>query len=280
MEYSSLFKQYRDQSPEEIFAHFPYNGSAGKSWDAPFLFLAKKSKTPTAWNFKDKAFRDLPKYQGQQVPILTNYLNYTFKRVLEQGKVVYNDDSTQCCFNTGLQTKYGKDIFAIFNRSDKVDTPDWVFSSWEDSYSEKLSGFPGCPDIATYIEDASDLVFDVRLGIDPNISHIVTKNIERFPEVLRNNETMAVNALLGSIQTLRDKVRRNYKIAVPHWYEHKLQLLLPLVLTGNEDKPDLALVVDKDKNRGIYRGKTVLTLDQAYIDARIITSPDSDWLNP
>lgn len=71
-----------------------------------------------------------------------------------------------------------------------------------------------------------------------------------------------------------------YKIAIPHWYDHKIQLLLPLVLTGNDNIPDLALVVDKDKNRNIYRGKTVLTLDQAYIDARIITSPDSDWLNP
>ena len=278
MSYTSLFKRYADQNIDEVFAFFPYRKEKGDTWETPYLKLAKMTKSPQAWNFKSEEMQD--KYLNQTCPILTNYLNYTFLRIVEQDKIIESEDGTQCCFNTGLQTTHGKDIFALFFRSTKENTCDWVFSSWEDSYSEKMSNFHPNPDIATYFEDASDLVFDVNLNIDPNIGHIVTKNIERFPEVLRGDETMATNAILGAIQTLKEKIRRNYKIAIPHWYDHKIQLLLPLVLTGNDNTPDLALVVDKDKNRNIYRGKTVLTLDQAYIDARIITSPDSDWLNP
>jgi hypothetical protein len=91
---------------------------------------------------------------------------------------------------------------------------------------------------------------------------------------------MAENIILGSIQTLKEKVKRNYKIAIPHWYENKIQLLLPLVLTNEENIAELAFVVDKDKHRNIYRGKTILTMDMAYIDARLITKPDDDWLTP
>jgi len=58
-----------------------------------------------------------------------------------------------------------------------------------------------------------------------------------------------------------------------------MQLLLPLNLTS-ENEADLALVADKDKDRHIYRIRTVLTMDMAYVDARLITRPDREWLNP
>ena len=136
------------------------------------------------------------------------------------------------------------------------------------------------PEIATYIEDANDLVFDTKIEIDTNLTHIVEQNIARFPSVLQGNSKMAENILLGSIQELKEKVKRNYKIAIPHWYEGKIQLLLPLVLTNEENLAELAFVIDKDKQRNIYRGKTILTMDMAYIDARLITKPDDDWLTP
>jgi hypothetical protein len=56
-------------------------------------------------------------------------------------------------------------------------------------------------------------------------------------------------------------------------------LLLPLYLTSDVEA-DLAFVADKDKAGKVYRIKTVLTMDQAYIDARLICRPDREWLNP
>jgi hypothetical protein len=41
-----------------------------------------------------------------------------------------------------------------------------------------------------------------------------------------------------------------------------------------------ALVADKDKARHIYRIRTVLTMDVAHLDARFITRPDREGLNP
>lgn len=75
------------------------------------------------------------------------------------------------------------------------------------------------------------------------------------------------------------RVRRNYRTAVPFWYptQKRVQLLLPLALTDRE-RVDLALVVSKEGTR--YRGHTVLTMAMAYGNARLLTRPDSDWLRP
>lgn len=100
-----------------------------------------------------------------------------------------------------------------------------------------------------------------------------------MPDILRDNKTLAIAAIQGSIQILKEKVIRNYKIAIPHWYRGAIQLLLPLNLTS-EHEADLALVAEKDQESNLYRIKTALTMDMAYMDARLITRPDREWLNP
>jgi hypothetical protein len=100
-----------------------------------------------------------------------------------------------------------------------------------------------------------------------------------LPESLKSNNRTALLALKGSIESLKDKVFRNYKVAIPHWYGNRIQLLLPLYLTS-EAIADNALIVDKDMRSRMYLARTILTMDMAYIDARIITRPDREWLNP
>ena len=56
-----------------------------------------------------------------------------------------------------------------------------------------------------------------------------------------------------------------------------MSLLLPLDLTDDE-RPDVALVVELVES-GAYLGQTILTMNMAYNNARLISRPDSDWLN-
>nr|WP_197714770.1 DUF3825 domain-containing protein [Maliibacterium massiliense] len=279
--YKSLFKKYKDQGEEEIFAAFRYNGAAGETWETPFEPLGEgRICQQESWNFVNERLRQ--QYAFQKYPILTNYLNYTFLRLQDQGRIAYSADGDKACFNTGLQTEEEKDIYATFFRNKaaaQFHAPDWTFFTFAESYSDKLAPFEPLPDIATYIDDPSDLVFDFHLGgIDVNYRHIIVQNRERLPEALQANEQLALLALRGSIQSMLERVRRNYKIAIPHWYDNKIQLLMPLQLVGKS--ADLALVVDKDKERGRYFARTVLTMDMAYIDARLLARPDREWLNP
>jgi predicted Zn-ribbon and HTH transcriptional regulator len=280
MKYESLAKRYYNQDPRKMFGFFPFNSRNGGTWLSPFLRLAEMAKNED-WDFQRPEF----KKADNTLPILVNYLNYTFLRLQQQRKVSFIDD--KACFNTGLQTPDEKDIFAIFSKNRNAlqssRVPDWYFDGWFDSYHSRLSQFRPLPEIASYIEDASDLVFDLSYEIDVNIGHILDDpdNQERLPISLRNERTLAMSAIRGATEFLKQKCIRNYKTAIPFWYpsKSKIQLMLPLSLT-NADHADLALVADKDDNGKMYRIKTALTIDMAYNNARLITRPDREWLNP
>ncbi len=277
MAYRSLMSRYKDQPPDEIFAHFGYLSHEGETWDSPYEKLATLAKSEE-WDFHRSDF----KRPGQRFPILLGYLNYTFLRLQEQDKIAYSRDKDRACFNTGVQTPNEKDIYATFYRNKNArekDQPDWNHFGFFDSYSNRLSDFRPLPGIATFIEDPSELVFDTSCDIEVNYDHLFDDNQDRLPEILRDNRTLAISAIQGSIEILKEKVIRNYKIAIPHWYRGRIQLLLPLHLTS-EHEADLAIVAEKDATARLYRIKTALTMDMAYMDARLITRPDREWLNP
>lgn len=61
---------------------------------------------------------------------------------------------------------------------------------------------------------------------------------------------------------------------MPQFYGGRIQLLLPLCLTG--DKPELALTIQRED--GFYAARTCLTLDMAYNNARLICRPETSWI--
>ena len=83
-----------------------------------------------------------------------------------------------------------------------------------------------------------------------------------------------------SIDLAIKRVRWNYKTAIPSYFPKRdsLSLMLPLCLV-DEEKADIALVVEQTLS-GNYQGQTILTIPQAYIDARLMCRLTSDWLNP
>ena len=122
-------------------------------------------------------------------------------------------------------------------------------------------------------------MFDTNYTFEVNYDHIFNHHPERLPDLLRGYKKLAISAIDGATGHLKQKIIRNYKVAIPHWFDGKIQLLLPLNLMS-ENEADLALVADKDRTARLYRIKTLLTMDMAYVDARLITRPDREWLNP
>ncbi|MDX9776307.1 MAG: DUF3825 domain-containing protein, partial [Petrimonas sp.] len=138
------------------------------------------------------------------------------------------------------------------------------------------SKFSKLAEIASYISDPSDLIYDTKLELRTNIDHIIQDNKERFPVPFDTMDNyMLSNILHGTIEDAKRRVRRNYKTAIPQYYKGKLQLLLPLCLQTKANA-DLALVIEKEND--IYRASTCLTLDMAINNARLIAKPDDEWL--
>lgn len=212
-------------------------------------------------------------------PILTNYVSYTYKRLVEERKIAINSNGQKLCFNTGLVTENQEEIFALFepNRFENA-KQHWYLSGWRQKSSPELSSFPRLPDLAQYYDDPAVLLFDSRLDLRVSIDHIIEENRERFPVPYGTMEAFALrNFLNGALDAAKMRVRRNYKTAIPQYYRGRPQLLLPICLSAPK-VADLALVVERFEDH--YRGATCLTLDMAYNNARQLARPDKDWLQP
>jgi hypothetical protein len=212
-------------------------------------------------------------------PILRNYFTYTYQRVAEEEKILITDDREHCCWNTGLITATQEPIFALFAKNLLPEIPAyWHFWRFARKAERDMTHFAHAPDMAHYFDDPSVLVFDSRKELRVNVEHVVEDNLGRFPEPLQTMTPFGLqNLVKGAIDSAIQRVRRNYKIAIPQYYQNQIQLLLPLSLT-DPVRADMALVVDRFPS--FYRGATCLTLDMAYNNARQLARPDRDWLIP
>ncbi len=212
-------------------------------------------------------------------PVLRNYFTYTYQRVAMERKIAVTADNEHCCFNTGLITVSQEAIYALFGRNQLPGVQAyWHFWRFARAAERDMNRFSHVPDMAHYFDDPSVLVFDSRRELRVNVEHVVADNIARFPAVLQGmNQFGLQNLVKGAVDSAIQRVRRNYKIAIPQYYDGQIQLLLPLSLT-DPLQADMALVIDRLPD--FYRAATCLTLDMAYNNARQLARPDRDWLVP
>ncbi|ELB2920234.1 DUF3825 domain-containing protein [Vibrio parahaemolyticus] len=212
-------------------------------------------------------------------PVLKNYLNYTYKRIAEEQKVSYSENDESACWNTGLITPNHEPIFMMFEKNNIAShNCYWHFKGFFRKGQHQLNDFTALPEMAHYFEEPAHLVYDARLELRPNVEHIVDDNKDRFPPELQHMAGYGLqNFIKGAIDSAVERVKRNYKTAIPQYFNGNIQLLLPLSLT-DPSKADLALVVERFD--GFYRASTCLTLDMAYNNARRLAKPDRDWLQP
>lgn len=237
-----------------------------------------------AENLADKEDWDFSDVGDKKYSILKNYLEFTFKKLQNEKKVVFTTNNQFASFNTGLVTNNLEDIFAFFEQYKNPrpnTTVSWFFKAFlRKSDHQIINNFShSIPDVANFFEKPELLIFNPKCELIPDIDHIIQDNKSRFPQHLQTSNNDALRRqLFGAIDEVKKKVRTNYKLAVPQYYDGKIQLLLPLCLTAGSPNPDLALVAHRMNNT--YSARTCLTLKMAYNNARLIVKPQSDWLKP
>jgi hypothetical protein len=221
-------------------------------------------------------------------PVLHNYIKHTFSKLYfdfetstddNKDKIFVLRDGNCFIFNTGLYDLNWQKIYAYFtpNRNNNLT---WYFEAFLTEYTLRTMGINAFPDRANYFNNMKDLIFDVNYEIIPQYDHIFgdENNNQRIPESIRNN-FMKQQIFDSAIINAKKRIDANYKVAVPQYFDNKIQLLIPLYLTS-PIKPDLALVLTRDDTNKCYLGHTCLTTEWAYNNARLIAKPDSDWLVP
>lgn len=185
-------------------------------------------------------------------------------------------------------------------------------------YGKRLTRyFNPLPQPAEYFRRKEDLLFDLNRPLLSDFDHIIIDNIHRLPLEFLSNQlydypeaarllsdirdhpenrgadydrlrdclegeskwsNRLINRLKDAIELARKQVRWNYKTAIPSYFPtgNSMSLMLPLSLEDDR-VVDTVLVVELTPS-GNYQGQTILTMQQAYIDARLLCRPNSEWL--
>ena len=209
--------------------------------------------------------------------LLYNYVFSVFDLSYTQDLVFVNSDETASVFNTGLMTLNGQDIYGLFQRNNNNNEPHfWCFSGfYKDSARYLMEKFNKLPPFITLFENQSDAYYDCDLDLRKELDHIIDDNYERLPDRIKTLDSETLRLVInGAIDVSLKKIKRNNRLVVPQLYFGNITYLLPIDLLGER----FALAVEKINKQ--YRANTILTLEMAYMQARLVMKPESDWLTP
>ncbi|MDO5337684.1 MAG: DUF3825 domain-containing protein [Eubacteriales bacterium] len=223
---------------------------------------------PEKWSFEGNG----------DLGILKSYLEHTFDRLMEEGKV--KETKAYAIFNTGLFNVYYQPIFAYFVKNIVPNRQPWFLDGFYTDYNLLMMGITELPEKANYFTNPGDLVFDTNLEVVPQYEHIFgdRENLRRLPEHVKSSG-MKIQLFDGALRQTRRMLEADYKTAVPQYYGKAIQLLLPICLQ-TPGRPDLAMACVKTPDGSKYLGRTCLTLPMAYNNARLIAKLDTSWILP
>lgn len=236
---------------------------------------------PESWRFI------APQYemQNKETPILERYIN----RIFKSQAVGYNYAAPAeadsffyirnqfACFHTGLYTPSLKPIYMCFDRN-KYDkrTKTWCFKGFADENSAWLRYVQPLPQSLVSLLRGQMMYFDPNCEIRINTEHILgdEENVARLPEAIRSTWNLPL-LLQTAVEMSRRKAQMDLDAAAVQVFHSQVQYLLPIYMT-RMDQPDMAMALTKMD--GYYLGHTCLTLEMAYVNARLLARPSAGWL--
>lgn len=118
------------------------------------LEMLARMAQPEKWTYK--RIQDKDPYR-----ILRNYIQYTYNRLDEEGKIISSADGKYRCMNTGLLTVYNQEIAAIFAVNEMSGKQPWFFNGFfKETDKFFTTNFSELPPLADYCNNVKDLIYD------------------------------------------------------------------------------------------------------------------------
>ena len=219
--------------------------------------------------------------------VLFSFLERTFERLQMENKIIESESGA--VFNTALGNKFNKDVFAVFKKNEKDASTPYEFDKFAD---ENFVGrtFPDIPEPPDYFYDiekkdrvpSDNLILDTKRKLFADNTHLFDERRSRFPKSWEGFSDVECAANFGNmLEITQARVRRNFRAAVPFYYPglRKIQMLLPVTFSPGTDQEETHALVVARVGAG-YSIETIMPLDWAYKNARLLAKPDrEDWLD-
>lgn len=251
-------------------------------------------------------------------PILYNYLFYTFYRLTKEENKILTTEEFATFNTGLVDKYYEPIFALFKKSKtmrQQWELSDFCIAGQDWAGKTLVRQFIKMPEQANYFSNTADMLYNISVG-EPKLDyqHIIVDHTIRLPlNFLEKNlpenfvveditkmdyqskcsyfkrfgkaleeDTRAFRAIKDRLDAaLRLAIKRvkwNYKTAIPMYFPTRniMSLLLPLALI-DDSKVDISLVTEQTES-GSYLGHTILPLDWAYSNARLVCRPDSDWL--
>lgn len=256
------------------FAYIP-------SWFDQLDTLAQEC-LPEPWRFRNPVCL----IKNTDTPILERYIKTVFHKQAidwqtaanpyEADRAFYIRNET-ACFHTGLFNKRFMGIYMCFERNKRKDSIiDWYFRGWADETSTLMKYIEPLPARPSFLAMEYGLRYIPEWEIRVNVEHILgdAENVSRLPISVQGAWNLPL-LLETAVELGRRKAAVVPSLMAPQVYQGRLQYLMPIHLT-NMTRPDLAMALSAMD--GYYYGHTCLTLEMAYLNARLYAQPTAPWL--
>lgn len=205
--------------------------------------------------------------------------------------VLVSKDGAKVLYDSNLLDKYGNRIFLVHDVNRDVpdreglrlQNPDLVGSAEEAWHlGFEMDQFVRLP-IFSVCEDKSQLIFDADVSVDQicdlyHMKHAYKERANRVPENLAGMSPFEFSAMVRAsvdYALKRSKVDYNYVKPSYSLRDEGLCFLVPIYKPMRTGAPDFVLLLSKKK--GMWVACTILTVEQAYVNARVL-APQSGWL--
>ena len=221
----------------------------------------------------------IPGKSDDPYALLKNYLFQIFKRAYDENKLFVSDRFL--IFNTGLYDKSRRNVYyGLLEKREEGDGAPYSFYAWRpEKHIPEWEGV--LPASVDFLEMLSPYNPNHQHTVD--YEHIAISNRRRLdflnvPNSDAEGRELLLSLLEGCVQaSFRRAKARDFK-AIPTYFTsqnrvEKVQYLIPLYY---DNKPKAALVLNIKKDR--YDIETVLTLEMAYQNARVINNINQTWI--
>jgi hypothetical protein len=229
--------------------------------------------------------------------------------ILDYNKGIYfSYDGEFMLFDTGLYTDDFKRIFAHCSRNRNQAAQLWFIDDWYNEYeiaTKTTNGRPiyRClPEPFVFFREYHELHYNPLISLQVNSEHMLDDDTDhrRVQTVLEQlgivtrSKAETKDRIDVAISKMKIRVKQNSRTVVPQNFATAgIQLLLPLSF-ADDNKVQLVVPVTKvqlplrpgevsdpyNPSQWQYVGRTVLDMDMAYNNARLLNRLESEWLKP